>query len=106
MPNKNYLAGRRLEWQRKKHYENMGYTVLRSAGSHGPFDLTVIDPGGSVILIQLKRVKDAATASRLCREFEKNPPLLLGDYTQVLEVYIPRVGIFPAYVGERQKEPF
>lgn len=42
MVNKNYLAGRRFEYKVKKYYENKGYTVLRTSGSHGFADLVAI----------------------------------------------------------------
>lgn len=44
-PNRNYLKGRRLEYKRKQFYESLTCHVLRSSGSHGKFDLTVIMPG-------------------------------------------------------------
>ena len=42
MPNKNYLRGRRLEWQVKKDLEADGWTVMRTAGSHGFADLIAL----------------------------------------------------------------
>jgi hypothetical protein len=39
MPNKNYLAGRRFEYQVKEALEKMGWTIIRSSGSKGLFDL-------------------------------------------------------------------
>lgn len=42
MANKNYRAGRAFEYRVAKTYRDLGYTVLRTAGSHGPFDLIAI----------------------------------------------------------------
>jgi hypothetical protein len=53
MPNSNYRKGRRMEYAAKKILEAGGYTVIRAAGSHGPFDLVAVDWSG-VILIQVK----------------------------------------------------
>ena len=39
MPNKNYVVGRRKEWQTQRLLEAQGYTTMRMAGSHGPFDV-------------------------------------------------------------------
>ena len=62
MPNKNYNRGRAFEYRVKKHLEDRGYLVVRSAGSKSPFDLVAIptkeyeeDNGFSnVLLIQCK----------------------------------------------------
>ena len=35
----NYRSGRDLEWVYRKRLEANGFTVMRSAGSKGPFDL-------------------------------------------------------------------
>ena len=42
MPNKNYKRGRTLEYDVKALLEQGGYTVVRSAGSHSPFDLVAV----------------------------------------------------------------
>ena len=42
MGNKSYIKGRNFEYRVKKYYENKGYYVIRSAGSHGIFDLIAI----------------------------------------------------------------
>ena len=74
MPNPNYEAGRRLEFERRKFYEDAyGCTCYRSAGSHGPVDVTCIRPG-EVMLLQLKRVSSPAEARLLIRRFKESPP--------------------------------
>jgi hypothetical protein len=42
MPNKRYIAGRNFEYKIKRELENMGWYVIRSAGSKSLFDLTGI----------------------------------------------------------------
>lgn len=38
-PGTNYVAGRGKEYAAMHYLENVGYSVMRSAGSHGVFDL-------------------------------------------------------------------
>ena len=42
MTNKRYVAGRAYEYRVKKKLEKEGWTVLRTAGSHGLFDIIAI----------------------------------------------------------------
>lgn len=56
MPNKNYISGRKFEYDVRDFFEERGYTVIRSAGSHTPIDLVVFDRFG-VLLIQCKNKK-------------------------------------------------
>jgi hypothetical protein len=42
MPNANYIKGRKKEYKLKKEFEEKGYIVLRTAGSHGFADLICI----------------------------------------------------------------
>lgn len=53
MPNKNYQNGRAKEYRIKKRFENAGYTVLRSAGSHGFADLVAVR-NEEIVFIQCK----------------------------------------------------
>lgn len=43
MVNKNYVNGRRFEYKVKKYLEKMGFLVMRTAGSHSPFDLVAVE---------------------------------------------------------------
>ncbi len=52
--NKNYLRGRRFEYAAKKYLEDKGWIVMRTAGSHGPFDIIAIKDG-RILLLQLKK---------------------------------------------------
>jgi len=57
----NYTKGRAFEYEVKKFYEDKGYTVFRTAGSHGLVDIIAIasanDSIGLPLLIQCKKYK-------------------------------------------------
>lgn len=64
--------------------------MLRTAGSHGPFDLIAIKPGESVVLIQCKKTESERQAFMLIKGFKYNPPLAPDSekrYIQVMEVW-------------------
>lgn len=103
MPNKNYLAGRRMEWERKKYWESNGFIVLRTAGSHGFADLIAIIPPAAPVFIQCKKTKSEALAKKMILQFEAEPPLEPGNYWQILEVKIPRKGILVGKVSPKHK---
>jgi len=90
MPNENYIAGRAFEYSTKKVYEAKGYTVLRTAGSHGEYDLVAYRPWTPVLMIQCKRVATQAEAVRLIRNFREEPPMPPGgaSFQQRLEVKV------------------
>lgn len=55
MPNKNYIKGVRKERKLVNEYRDKGCIALRSAGSHSPIDVVVIDSYHKVIhLFQCK----------------------------------------------------
>jgi len=43
MPNRNYIKGRRKEYKVVSRAREKGYLAFRSAGSHSPIDVVVID---------------------------------------------------------------
>ena len=91
IPNANYQRGVRFERERLKHYrEVMKHDVLRTAGSHGTWDLVSIDGArGIVTLIQCKVVSSASTARRLLSNFKAAPPYPpAANVHQVLEVKV------------------
>jgi hypothetical protein len=50
LTNSKYVRGRAYEYKVKRQLESEGWTVLRSAGSHGYFDLTAIkEPGAGAM---------------------------------------------------------
>ena len=76
MPNANYLAGRRFEYKVKKGLVELGYTVMRTAQSRGPFDIIAIRNRAphDVQMIQCKVVKKITTANRMIKLFAQYPP--------------------------------
>lgn len=55
MPNKNYINGRRKEYKLVNIAKQSGFISLRSAGSHSPIDVIIIDKQNKTIkLIQCK----------------------------------------------------
>ena len=46
--NRNYRRGRQKEYQLKDRFENEGYVVFRTAGSHGIADLILIKPNTEI----------------------------------------------------------
>lgn len=88
-PNKNYISGRAFEYKRKKHWETQGYLTMRTAGSHGAFDILAFHSERPCLLIQCKRVEKASEATRLLKQFQQTPPLTPSRYFhQVMEVYV------------------
>ena len=74
MPNRNYLTGRAYEYKAKRVLEEQGYTVIRTAGSHGPWDLVATREGEKVRCIQIKRTKSPGACKRLLGAFLKQVP--------------------------------
>ena len=66
MPNKNYLKGVRYEREVVNNAKSEGHVAFRSAGSHSPFDVVIIDFSNRVIeFSQLK------TGSSVLKKKEK-----------------------------------
>ncbi|MCC6050623.1 MAG: hypothetical protein LM580_07940 [Thermofilum sp.] len=58
MPRSPYKRGARYEYYVKQLLEERGYLVVRTAGSHGPFDLIAIDKGKrEILLVQVTKRK-------------------------------------------------
>jgi len=71
-----------------KAWRKAGYTVVRTAGSHGPWDIVAVRSDRPSECIQCKRVENEAIALRLIKEFKANPLLNpSGYFHQVIEVY-------------------
>lgn len=87
-PNRNYQAGVRFEREQQKVWEAKGQICLRTAGSHGAFDLVAIKPGFNVTLIQCKVVSTEAAADLIIKRFRSDPPIQPGAFHQQLAVKI------------------
>ena len=92
MPNPRYEAGRAYEYKVMNRLKAEGYICMRSAGSHGHFDVIAIKPGnltaftrtydkgfrvpGEIKLIQCKtgvtakRARDKVVMSKLAENFD------------------------------------
>ena len=57
MTNRNYKRGYNFENYCQNVYQDKGYHVTRSAGSHGMADLIIVSPQGSFYFAQCKRTK-------------------------------------------------
>lgn len=78
-----YAKGRRLEYKAKKILEAQGYTVFRTAGSHGLFDLVAINKAW----LKLIQVKSNNTLTKIeyekLRAFNNYPSKFLRGYKEV-----------------------
>lgn len=99
MPTNNYRRGRAAEYELKKKLEKEGYTVLRTAGSHGPFDLIAYtdDDSNPVRFIQVKTTKSESVKDQLLNagkdtslELSGGDPSAWPTYTQ--ELYVKQGG--------------
>lgn len=87
MPNSNYQAGRRFEYERMAAWRSKGYEVLRTAGSHGAYDLIAFRKDRLPEFIQCKVVSTPSAMKRLLKSF-KPDDFCSGYYHQVLEVKV------------------
>jgi hypothetical protein len=74
--NANYRKGVRFERELIKHWTEVmeAEMAVRTAGSHGQFDVIVICKGHPTF-IQAKVTESSATAKRLLAQFREAPPL-------------------------------
>ena len=94
MPNTNYLSGRRAEYKLKREMETYGLIVLRTAGSHGPFDLIGIQPSLPIVVrfIQVKSIKGKGSVSAAINQFVRKPPLCGAPGVYVQEIWVRKGG--------------
>lgn len=71
MPNKNYQAGRRFEYEVMRYWESREYEAMRTSGSHGSFDIIAIRADRKPEFVQCKRVSTEAEGRRLIRNFKE-----------------------------------
>lgn len=87
-----YKIGRQFEYYIKQKLKKEGALVIRSAGSHSPFDLIAIKPDG-IYFIQCKRAK-YVPVNRLKKE--------LTELKEKIFPPIPNVKIIIAYSRNRK----
>ena len=69
----NYAKGRRLEWKTQRLLEDAGFSTMRTAGSHGPFDVhgwTKFD----AVYIQVKANRKPSPSERRKLSLTDVPP--------------------------------
>jgi len=69
----NYTRGRAFEYKCKHDLQAMGYTVLRTAGSHGPADLIAFDKS-TVIFAQCKNRPPTKKENEALEQFSATLP--------------------------------
>jgi len=88
MPNRNYRKGYRVEREVKRKFEEAGFRVIRSAGSHGAGDLFVEGLGS----IQVKARKNFGLynlfegADLLVIKADRKEPLVVVPIEKFLEI--------------------
>jgi hypothetical protein len=95
LPNKNYRKGVAIERKAKDLLEILGYTVIRAAGSHGPWDLIAVKEGSTspVRCIQVKSCPTLVGAKRLLAKYQRpNLPSGFQPYQHELWIWIDRKG--------------
>lgn len=94
----NYEAGRRLEYEVRDRFRELGYHVLRTAGSHGFYDLVAIKEE-QILLIQCKLVSKASEAARLRSQWLSNPPFKPFNFPAIQVLATKVKGSKPFYLN-------
>lgn len=87
MPNANYLAGRRVEYEVIKMFKAKGYEAARTAGSHSSADVIAWRRDAPVALIQCKRTTLASRAKVMLDKWRKET-VTSAYYHQTLAVKV------------------
>ena len=66
----NYTAGRAKEYKVMKFLDKQGYTTLRTAGSHGDWDVLAYKEGDCVEVVQVKYNKEGMPTKNELIRFE------------------------------------
>lgn len=69
----NYTRGRAKEYAFMKMMREDGFTTLRTAGSHGDWDIICYKDGGALHLFQLKYTEDGKVTKDELKRFEDAP---------------------------------
>jgi len=87
MPNKNYIKGVKKERSFVNEAREMGLIAFRSAGSHSPIDVCIIDVQNKTIEFLQCKPKNFTEKNKE-KIFIKNPDLkfLKGDFKTSFEI--------------------
>jgi len=97
MPNRNYLKGRRAEYKTIETLKNEGYICLRTAGSHGHYDVVAWDDY-DVYFIQVKI--DCLPSSKEIEKITNSPFPKVRNCHREIWVWTTRVKEPEVYVVE------
>jgi Holliday junction resolvase len=97
MPNKNYQAGRRFEYEVMRAAERQGMSCVRASGSHGLYDVIAFHVDRKPQMVSCKVVAKEADAARLIKHFREHTQhaeyfhqtlavKIKGKYTQYVTV--------------------
>ena len=78
MPNANYIKGRRKEYEIMNDAKAKGLIAVRTAGSHGPFDVIIIHPYAKII--EFIQCKPDDMSENKKKHIEDENRELNGDY--------------------------
>ena len=99
---KPYEVGTKYEYRAKKELEKEGYLVIRSAGSHSPFDLVALG-ALEVNFIQIKKVSEKKEAERILKNFKKEMEKLGKLYDIEIERAIDKDIYFNLWIWIKRK---
>lgn len=83
----HYSRGRAYEYKAKQELEADGYTVIRAAGSHGPYDLIAFKGPEPVRCIQIKHTKVAGGPEALLKKWKPTAGYSAENYREELWVW-------------------
>lgn len=84
----NYARGRNKEYRIMRYWRGRGCLAIRSAGSHTPVDVIVINPYDKIIkLIQSKLHGQKNLSERKRNEIIAEGSKLEGDYKVLFEIW-------------------
>jgi len=104
MKTTNYIRGRKKEYELKHKLERQGFTVFRTAGSHGVADLIAIKEG-IARFIQIKFTKKPISFNQEANELRELSSENIGLYFELYH-YILNAGIHNhiIYYGGLEKD--
>ena len=97
----NYSRGRSKEYELKRQLEEDGYTVLRTAGSHGAFDLICYKQDTEVSFYQVKYSMRSAPTKKELEAFENAD---LPNRSTAYLVHFQRGNTTPTVVSRKHRK--
>lgn len=87
MANANYLKGRAFEYKVMKELKEMGFMVMRTAGSHGKYDIIAIkfEPVLCIYFIQCKAYNGISIIEKVGRASIYDVLIHKGTHKEILD---------------------